>query len=169
MLEKKRKEQEELERCERESFQKLMKETAVADEGAKAAEEERKKKEEKKKTEKEKEPDREKKLKLYRKGLIKDFHSSMAFSKMMQDIERSRQQKSCMDDNDEGDGEGSILETPCMKAMIRSLNLEPRNQEEEEDETESVLPEEKQPEPSKVKVPDLPEEQEHKPKRVSEK
>lgn len=58
------------------------------------------------------------KLSLYRKGLIKDLHSAMAFSKMMQDIERSRQKS----EKDQGEGPNlPVCETKCMKRMLHEI------------------------------------------------
>jgi len=60
---------------------------------------------------------RAKKLMLYRKGLIKDFHSAMAFSKMTQDIELM-QQKAQNDEKEELEKTLPMCETKCMKRMM---------------------------------------------------
>lgn len=60
---------------------------------------------------------RAKKLQLYGKGLIKDFHSAMAFSKMVQDIERSREQ-SLNDEQEQLEKTLPICDQKCMKRMM---------------------------------------------------
>ncbi|ODN00363.1 hypothetical protein Ocin01_06329 [Orchesella cincta] len=66
----------------------------------------------------EEQTDRAKKLLLYGKGLIKDFHSALGFSKMMQDIERSRQISAA----DEEECNVPICEQKCMKKMLYEIN-----------------------------------------------
>jgi len=71
---------------------------------------------------------RAKKLLMYGKGLIKDFHSALGFSKMMQDIERSREKS----EEDQGDEcNVPICDQKCMKKMLYEINRPDLAQKEE--------------------------------------
>jgi hypothetical protein len=103
LLSRKRRKEQEKEEAERQATNQLL--TEVAQE---------------KKAQSEAQIARANQLILYRKGLIRDFHSALAYSKMMQEIEESKSKSSQM--NEAG---CPLLTQRCYRKMMRANDTRP--------------------------------------------